>query len=248
MEPNSYTVKTNEFEGPLELLLELIEKRKLFINDISLSKVSQDFIEYIEKIDYFPLETSAHFVLIASTLLLIKSKSLLPTLVLNQEEEHSIEELENRLKKYKNIKRLASSISKQFGTSIIWQRLKTTRKPVFSPTSELTVSNLEQSIKKVVTSLPKIEKSQKAIVRKVISLEEMIQKLSKRIQSGFHLSFKTITSQIKSKEEKTQKIEIIVTFLAMLELVKIGIVYVSQEKQFEDIHINKNTVTVPDYN
>ena len=97
---NEYQVKTHIFEGPLDTLLSLIEKRKLFINDISLSKVADDYIAYIKSLENFPIADSAHFILIASTLVLIKSKSLLPNLTLSEEEEHSIEDLEARLREY----------------------------------------------------------------------------------------------------------------------------------------------------
>ena len=74
----SFIVKQQHFEGPLDLLLSLIEKRKLFINDIALAKVTDDFISHIQSLNQFPMADSANFILIASTLLLIKSKSLLP--------------------------------------------------------------------------------------------------------------------------------------------------------------------------
>ena len=106
MEKSAYTVKTEAFEGPLDILLSLIEKRKLHINDVSLSKVADDFIAYINSIEEFPLEESADFILIASTLILIKSKSLLPTLDLSIEEEEDISTLEDRLREYQKIKEL----------------------------------------------------------------------------------------------------------------------------------------------
>ncbi len=69
-----FTVKQQHFEGPLDVLLNLIEKRKLFINDISLAKVADDYLAYIKSLENFPIADSANFILIASTLVLIKSK------------------------------------------------------------------------------------------------------------------------------------------------------------------------------
>jgi hypothetical protein len=113
---SEFQVKTHIFEGPLDTLLSLIEKRKLFINDISLAQVADDYISYVKSLNDFPIADSAHFILIASTLVLIKSKSLLPTLTLSEEEESSIEDLEsydrssycfkelmNKLVKYVNV-------------------------------------------------------------------------------------------------------------------------------------------------
>ena len=66
MEPTGYTIKTHVFEGPLDALLALIEKRKLFINDISLAQVADNYIAYVKSLDNFPIADSAHFILIAS--------------------------------------------------------------------------------------------------------------------------------------------------------------------------------------
>src|SRR3990167_10380841 len=110
-----FAVKTQVFEGPLDLLLELISKRKLFVNDVSLSQVTDDFIAYIQEHDEFPLSESAEFILVASTLMLIKSRSLLPTLELTEEEEESIHDLEDRLALYARTKELAVELKSIFG-------------------------------------------------------------------------------------------------------------------------------------
>src|SRR3989344_7599778 len=112
---DEYLVKTHIFEGPLDTLLSLIEKRKLFINDISLAKVADDYIAYVKSLSDFPIADSAHFILIASTLVLIKSKSLLPQLTLTEDEQHSIEDLEARLSEYQKYKALAVHLRERFG-------------------------------------------------------------------------------------------------------------------------------------
>src|SRR3989338_7017919 len=112
---SEYYVKTHIFEGPLDTLLSLVEKRKLFISDISLAQVADDYIAYIKSLEDFPIADSAHFILIASTLVLIKSKSLLPTLTLSEEEEHNIEDLEKRLAEYQKYKELSRHLRERFG-------------------------------------------------------------------------------------------------------------------------------------
>src|SRR3989344_6417005 len=139
----TYTVKTEAFEGPLDLLLELVTKRKLFVNDVSLSQVTDDFISYIDQHEEFPISESAEFILGASTLMLIKSRSLLPMLQLTEEEEESIHELENRLAIYAKVKELAGGLKAIFGTSIIFE--KEARKSdiiTFSPDSKTNKDNL----------------------------------------------------------------------------------------------------------
>src|ERR1041384_5079208 len=105
-----YTVKTSVFEGPLDLLLDLVTKRKLFVNDVSLAQVTDDFIKYLEEHEEFPMGESAEFILVASTLMLIKSRSLLPMIKLTEEEEESIHELEDRLTLYAKYKDLAQGL------------------------------------------------------------------------------------------------------------------------------------------
>ena len=74
-----YQIKTEVFEGPLELLLDLVEKRKLFINEISLASVADDYITHLKTFEKMPVDFVSNFLIVASTLILIKSKSLLPT-------------------------------------------------------------------------------------------------------------------------------------------------------------------------
>ena len=98
------TVKTSVYEGPLEVLLELIEKRKLLINDISLASVTDEYIARVNTMPHLPVGETAEFISLAATLLLIKSRSLLPNLQLSEEESRDIKELEYRLALYQLIK------------------------------------------------------------------------------------------------------------------------------------------------
>lgn len=239
-----YTIKTEHFEGPLDLLLTLIEKRKLFINDIALSKVADDYIAYIKQLEHFPIAESAQFILIASTLLLIKSKSLLPQLDLTLEEEESIHDLEERLKLYKQIKDVGVHIKDRFGKEIVFEKNQSRMvEPIFSPDESMTIPGLLSSIHEVLKNLPKKEFISKAVVKKVISLEDMISSLTDRIKSSLKISFKEF-----AQVGKEEKVHVIVSFLAMLELVKQGVIMVSQEKDFEDIHIETQEIGVPRYN
>ena len=238
-----FTIKTEVFEGPLDLLLSLVEKRKLFINDIALSKVTDDFIAHIQKFDKMPMGDSAQFILIASTLLLIKSKSLLPALTLTEEEEEGIHDLETRLKIYKRIKDASLNIKNLFGNQIIFpQSQQRPVEPVFSPHESMSLLSLAQAIKDIIKALPKKEAIPKAVVRQVISLEEMIDNLTKRITQGLKMKFSEFSSQ-----HKAERVNVIVSFLAMLELVKQGIINVTQDNDKGDIHMESKEVGVPRY-
>ena len=242
--PDAFKIKTESFEGPLDLLLTLVEKRKLFINDISLAKVTDDFIAHIQSFEKLPMSDSAQFILIASTLLLIKSRSLLPSLTLTEEEEEGIHDLETRLKIYKRIKDASLHIKELFGMQIIFpQSQQRQKEPIFSPHESMNLLSLAQAIKDAIKALPKKENIPKAVVRKVVSLEDMIDDLTKRISQGLRMKFSDFSSG-----HKEERVNVIVSFLAMLELVKQGIINVSQEDHFGDIHMETKEVGVPRYN
>ncbi len=190
-----------------------------------------------------PMADSAQFILIASTLLLIKSKSLLPTLTLTEEEEEGIQDLETRLKIYQRIKDASLKVKDIFGVNVIFPQSQS--RPIetmFSPHESMNLLSLAGAIKEIIRSLPKKENIPKAVVKKVISLEETIDSLTKRISQGLRMKFSEFANV--SKEEK---VNVIVSFLAMLELVKQGILHVSQENHFGDIHMETKEVTVPRY-
>lgn len=241
--PDEYLVKTHIFEGPLDTLLSLIEKRKLFINDISLAQVADDYIAYIKSLNDFPIADSSHFILIASTLVLIKSKSLLPDLQLTPEEEENIHDLEDRLKQYQKYKALSQHLRERFGINVEYLRLPSKEKKiVFTPDKNTTVARMLETAKVLIQNLPKKEIVPKAVVQKVISLEEMMESLSERITRSFKMSFRDFSGQ-----GKTEKVNVIVSFLAMLELVKQGIINVRQEADFHDIEMETQSVGVPRY-
>lgn len=235
----NYSVKTEAFTGPLDLLLDLIEKRKFFVNDVSLAQVTDDFVRYIDEHEEFPLEESAEFILVASTLMLIKSRSLLPSLPLTEEETTSIEDLELRLKIYQKFKELSLEIKNLFGKNIIYSKTPSKKEfVIFSPDDKTDVKNLSESLMRVLETLPKTNVLPKTTVKKIITLEEMIEKLSERISKGMKMRF----SEVYKKEDK---INLIVGFLAMLELFKRGVIRVNQDAKHGEIEIETDKISVP---
>ena len=238
-----YSIKTDVFEGPLHLLISLIEKRKLLVNDISLSKVTDDYIAYIKNLSEFPLADSTQFIFLASTLVLIKSKSLLPTLSLTEEEESSIQELEDHLKIHQRYKHLSQHIEEYFGKSPLFFKAPEKEKPiVFSPPKNLTADMFLVSMKKVIAQIIVPEKIPKTVVKKIISLEEAIVALLDRVGREMKTSFKSVTSGYAH-----EKVAVAVTFLALLELVKQGVVQTKQDGIFYPIEIENGIVGVPRY-
>lgn len=249
MEEAKYTVKTKVFEGPLDLLLQLITERKLFVNDVSLAQVTDDFIKYLEDKESsgeeVPLGESAEFIVIASTLMLVKSRSLLPMIKLTDEEEESIHDLEDRLTLYAEAKRLAQGIRSIFGKDIIFDKLPSKDQRVFfSPDSKTDTKNLLEALERVLDALPKQEVLPKVAVKKVVSLEEMIERLAERISKASKVSFKDFHGA-SGKLTYEKKVSVIVGFLAMLELVKRGAIRV--EQQGKEINMESETVSIPSY-
>ena len=223
----SFSVKTPVFEGPLDLLLELISKRKLFVSDVSLAQVTDDFIRYIETHEDFPLGESAEFIVVASTLMLVKSRSLLPGLMLTEEEEEDIHDLEHRLVLHAYFKELSAELGQMYGKQIIFEKSASRNRPIlFAPDGKTSTENLSLALQALVDSLPKKESLPKAAVRKMVSLEETILSLSERIEQSMKMNFKDLYGTGELTPER--RVSIIVSFLAMLELVKRGIIRATQ--------------------
>ena len=242
-----YTVRAGTFQGPLELLLSLIESRKLFVNEISLSDVTNDYIAYIKSMSDIPTEKRvadiSYFILIASTLILIKSRSLLPNLALSGEEEEKIVDLELRLRLYKTIKDVSAEVKETFGKVIIYApEERNFNTPLFSPDNQIAVQNIFQCINDVIQNVPKKAEALPEIeIKRVMSIDEMINSLTDRMQNAMNLSFRDFAKSHGGSDHREVKVHVIVSFLAMLELVREGVIDVMQNNHFEDMQINKQT-------
>lgn len=235
-------IKTETFEGPMELLIELVEKRKLLINDISLATVTDEYMQTVSAMQELSLPNTAQFVSLAATLLLIKSKSLLPVLDLTEEETASIEDLEDRLKKYQLYRDIALELQTRFGTQNSYTPEYTPpSQPVFLPDTHCTISALQEAMQTVLTSLPKVETKPVAKLKPTVSLEDMMNTLRTRIETEVLTKF----SDIRAREPEHKNI--IVGFLAILEIFKQGNVIITQSNRFADIHLELDKQGIPKY-
>ncbi|HEY4476846.1 MAG TPA: ScpA family protein [Candidatus Paceibacterota bacterium] len=241
--PETFAVRVGEFEGPLDLLLKLVEERELQINKISLATVADSFLEYLKELPRPTMEILGNFVVIASTLILIKSISLLPTLPVTSEEEEQIGDLERRLKLYQLIRETSSFVREALATPLIFYRDPRQRvvNPIFSPTPEITLPALHLVIEQLVRNLPKTEILPTTSVKRLISIESVIADLTRRMESVLSMSFKDFV------KDKSDKISVIVSFLALLELFKQGLVSVTQPGHFSDIKIETRDSNTPRY-
>ncbi len=227
--------KVEQFEGPLDLLLSLIEQEKLVITEVSLAKVTDQYILHIQSLSQeHHIEELSNFLVIAAKLLLIKSRALLP--FISQQEEQEFEELENQLKIYKAFHDASLLLGKRVSTQ---QRLfmrpasQTFVQPMFSP-GLLTIEKLHAALLHtlLLIDIPKKITSLSFDIR--ITIQEKIHHLLNALKNRARISFKTLISQAHSKTE------IIVSFLALLELVKQRSLTASQGTLFEDIIIQNN--------
>lgn len=241
MTETSYQVKTTHFEGPLEVLLNLIEKRKLFVNEISLAAITDDYITYVRGFSTKDMERYASFVTVAATLILIKSRSLIPNLSLTVEEEHDISTLERRLELYKIIKDIGEPIARMFGKRIVFPRLPTKLETrVFVPDAQISLTSMREGIGSVINSIPEPEPAKpEVVVMKIRSLEETISDLVERVSRSMKMSFREFSGSQGFAKGKEEKVGTIVSFLAMLELVRQGFMDAFQDGEFADISLEK---------
>lgn len=238
------SVKTAVYEGPLDLLLELIEKRKLLINDISLASVTDEYIAKVNAAEELPLGEMAEFIALAATLLLIKSRSLLPTLELSEDEGRDIKELQYRLALYQIIRDASRTLLGTPVRAVLLPGTAPEQEPQFLP-DETTLDMALASARSLIDGFPKSLTLPRVEVKKIISIEEVIERLTQRVSNAMHLSFKEFTSSHLGSAAPARG-DIIVSFLAMLELVKQGIIRATQEES-GDITLQSDSVSTPSY-
>lgn len=238
----SFLVTTEKFQGPLHVLLGLIEKRKLHISEITLAAVTDDFVHYMSTTTLSYSEITS-FLSIASTLLIIKVKSLLPKEELSPEESVSIDDLTRRLEQYAIIQKFGTQIGGAWGKIMWYERpFKTVRKePMFIPDETITLTGLKTILSEVLQTVPVPQVRDTATVRATIKIEDIIKKFEDRVSRGsVQWSTDIMTAYTSAKtplEQKRAKVEIVVSFLAMLEMFKKGLINVTQTDKFNQIDI-----------
>ncbi len=231
-------IKIEQFEGPLGLLLKIIEKEELDITEISLANIADQYVEYIKTTDKINPDEMADFLVLAAKLLFIKSKALLPFLFAEEEEE--IEELEEHLKMYKEFLEASKKIEKIIGNKKFMFAREFNRKAmltnanVFSPPKNLEKKDLQNTFQDLIERVrPVEEKLEEKKMEKKVNISEKIVQIQKMILDKIKFNFSKV---VKDSENKT---EVIVSFLAMLELIKQREATAEQGELFEDIFVSK---------
>jgi segregation and condensation protein A len=232
-----YALKTVNYEGPLTKLLELIEERQLDINQVSLAAVTDDFVKYLEKLPAVAPALLADFLTVASRLVLIKSKSLLPELPLSEEEERGIKDLERRLEFYRRFKAAERHLAKLWrsghrAASRPYLFHASSLPPVFHPGRALDVDSLAVAFGQVYAALQKFALETATIQEVVVSLEETMKNIAARMENLQEVSLQGLSAN-------RARAELVVIFIAVLHLAREGRVALAQAEQFSDIIVSK---------
>ncbi len=233
-----FTVKLDRFEGPYTKLLDLIGERKLSITEISLVSVADDYINYIKSIDSKDHADISQFILVASTLMLMKAKSLLPGIVYTEEEEKQVHDLEHKLELYKTLTEASTLIRQLFGKNILYERERVTYKggTIFVPDTRVTKEMLQSIALLTLSTFTSPKQIVHVAVEQALRIENVIEKLLDRVRLATSLTLDSLADTASTFEEK-KKI-LIVNFIALLELVKSGSISAYQTDARGDIYIN----------
>ncbi len=248
-------VKLPIFEGPLDLLLHLIESNKIDIYDIPIVMITDQYMEYIRAMETRDLNTMSEFLVMAATLLEIKARLLLPAEVDEEGEEIDPRaELVERLLEYKMYKYMACELKdRQSLAAKVLYKEATIPKEVASYiepvdleelVGDLTLQKLNEIFKSILRrqeeKIDPVRSKFGDIEREEVSLEEKMSSVESYLKEHRRFSFRTLLE----KEAKKSKIHVIVTFLAVLELMKVGRLTVQQEETFGEILIEAKEAAI----
>lgn len=238
-------VKVANFEGPFDLLLHLIKKNEMDIYNVEIYKITNQYLKYLDEMKIMDLEITSEFIVVAATLIEIKSKKLLPNIKVSEENEEDIEKnLMERLIEYKKIKGAALFFREKYINSgdiytkkpEIIEEIKSDKKEedIFK---NITLLDLYNIYNKLIENFLMKQNKENIIQRKIYidkyKIEDKMDELLRNIQNERIVKFRDIIS------ESECKLEAVVTFLALLELIKLRMIKAYQNDNFDDILIER---------
>jgi segregation and condensation protein A len=227
---NNFNISFKKFSGPFDLLLSLIDENKMEISEVSISAVTETYLDHLEKIEEIMPGELADFLLVASRLLLLKSRAILPQFLAEEDEENNLEE---QLKLYKKYLELSKEINKKWlDNKKAVSRVEPAKKMLeFVLPENLSLENLHKAMEKLLFRIKPPKPLLKTSIDKTVLLKDKIMNIRNILASQKRIKFSDILSDSKNKTE------IIVSFLAILELVKTKNIYLKQKDSFSDIEI-----------
>ena len=238
-----YTTKLSNFEGPLDLLLYLVNKAEISIRDIFVSEVTEQFIEYVRSADDLDMEKESEYLGMAATLLEIKSKELLPIMQFewDQEDDYFMDEespqenIFRQLEEYKLFKEASENLKEQETVNIFYKEPDESANDVRIEYTDFNLNNLVKAFSKLLERLDlekRIKNSQKEIPKEVFTVADKINYIKPTMLERQSCSFFELF------KEDASRMEIITTFQALLELLKLQYLTYEQKETFGDITIN----------
>lgn len=233
-----YSIKINEFEGPLDLLLHLIKQSNINIYDIDISEITKQYLDYINKMEELNINVAASYIVMAAELMEIKSKSLLPKKeedVVDEEEEISKENLINKLIEYQKYKDMTGTFKElEMERKQIYikapEKVSNYVDNVLVKSDEVTIDNLVEAFKKFLERIDK----ERPISTKITSKEYSVKERKQNIRKILHDRKKVLFTEL---FEERNTAYIVVTFLSILEMTKEQEVNIRQDNNFKDIMI-----------
>lgn len=228
------TYELEKFSGPLDLLLQLIEQEELDISQVSLAGVTDQYLAYLDSQSDLPANELADFLTIATKLLVIKSKILLPQMA--DDEEDSAEQLEAQLRMYKEYLEASQKIEARLAQGLrrfSRERLSVDFRPKFSPSSNLTSENIRIVFEELLKRIEYVASLPQKIMAKAVSLQEIVSNIRQALGRAQKINFREVISSAKSKHD------VVVCFMAILELIRSGEAAVNQQGIFDEIEVER---------
>lgn len=242
-----YSIQTKKYEGPMELLFDLISRNKIDIRDISIVEITNQYMEYVDHVKSIDMDLASDFIMMATRLLEIKSRYILYVKDKGESEQDPRQELIDQIEEYKKYRQIAEEIKdkiKEYDNRFYHQEeeLELEEEDDNLDLSRINLDEIETLLPDLFKILDQVKKNDKGLEKnpnlkkivenRTISVEDRIKSLRSKIKEGERLSF------IQSLESQDKK-EVIASFLAMLELIKLKEIEIIQDKKNKDIIIIK---------
>jgi segregation and condensation protein A len=241
MDPlQEFKIKLERFEGPYPKLLELIEERKLSITEVSLVAIADTYIAYVESLQEKNLVDISQFIVVASTLVLMKAKSLIPGATYTNEEEKQVHDLERKLELFAILVAATDRFKLCYGMSPLYSRERITYKGgmAFVPDKRINAKFIYSVALLTLSAAESSKTLVKVAVEQAVRLEHVIEKLLTRVRTMSSVSLLSLADGTLTIEER--KKTIIVHFIALLELLRSGSLHATQHEGKGDILIGKD--------
>ena len=240
LETKKYSIKIENFEGPLDLLCYLIDKNKMNIYDVNLSEITDQYIEYLNQMEEMNLEIASEFLVMASTLLYLKSKNLLPKQE-EEEEEITEEELIRRIIEYKKFKEISKVFKENY--DVYAKRFYKNQEEIKLPKQKLEKDYSNEVIPEIYRKL--VERNSEKINRNAKNIEKIALVDKYTVADKVKEMYTILTKQKKFvfnklfSLKKREKQEVVTAFSGLLELSRRSKVLTNQEKIFGDITVEE---------